>query len=162
MSTVRLCCSDGEILEIENQDAIELCKLIKDMIENNGIEDDIPIANVDKPMMTRVVEFVNKYKEAPFTPIEKPLPSTDMTQLGLDEWYVNFVNVDQQTLFDLVLAANYLDCAPLLELTGAKVASHIKGKSIQEVRQYFKITNDFSPEEEELVLQENQWAEESF
>ena len=65
-------------------------------------------------------------------------------------------------LFELVMAANYLDVKPLLELSCAKVASLIKGKSIQEIRQFFQIENDFSPEEEEQVMQENKWAEESF
>ena len=60
------------------------------------------------------------------------------------------------------MAANYLDVKPLLELSCAKVASLIKGKSIQEIRQFFQIENDFSPEEEEQVMQENKWAEESF
>ena len=60
------------------------------------------------------------------------------------------------------MAANYLDIKPLLELSCAKVASLIKGRSIPEIRQFFKITNDFSPEEEERVIQENKWAEEAF
>ena len=65
-------------------------------------------------------------------------------------------------LFEIVMAANYLDIKPLLELSCAKVASLIKGKSVQEIRQFFNIENDFSPEEEEQVMQENKWAEESF
>ena len=45
-------------------------------------------------------------------------------------WYADFVEVEQETLFELVLAANYLDIKQLLELTCAKVASMIKGKSV--------------------------------
>ena len=33
-------------------------------------------------------------------------------------------------LFEVVMAANYLDIKPLLELSCAKVASLIKGKSV--------------------------------
>jgi len=51
-------------------------------------------------------------------------------------------------LFEIVMAANYLDIKPLLELSCAKVASLIKGKSVQEIRQFFNIENDFTPEEE--------------
>ena len=40
-------------------------------------------------------------------------------------------------LFDIVLAANYLDIKPLLKLGSAKIASLIKGKSIEEIRQFF-------------------------
>ena len=60
------------------------------------------------------------------------------------------------------MAANYLDIKPLLELSCAKVASQIKNKSVKEIRQYFNIENDFTPEEEQQIQEENRWAEESF
>ena len=31
--------------------------------------------------------------------------------------YANYVEVDQETLFELILAANYMDIKPLLDLT---------------------------------------------
>ena len=80
----------------------------------------------------------------------------------MDAWSAEYVDVDQEMLFEVVMAANYLDIKPLLELSCAKVASLIKGKSIQEIRQFFQIENDFSPEEEAQVMEENKWAEESF
>ncbi len=60
------------------------------------------------------------------------------------------------------MASNYLDINSLLELSCAKVASLIKGKSIEEIRKFFNIVNDFSPEEEQLMIDENKWAEQSF
>ena len=38
------------------------------------------------------------------------------------------------------------------------VADIIKGKTPEEIRAYFNIKNDFTPEEEEEVRRENQWA----
>ena len=76
-------------------------------------------------------------------------------------WYADFVDCEQETLFEYVLAANYLDIKPLLELSCAKVASMIKGKSVQEVRNLFNIENDFTPEEEAQIMEENKWAEEA-
>ncbi len=35
----------------------------------------------------------------------------------------------------------------------------IKGKSPEEIRKTFNITNDFTPEEEEQIRRENEWAE---
>jgi hypothetical protein len=35
----------------------------------------------------------------------------------------------------------------------------IKGKSPHEIRKTFNITNDFTPEEEEQIRRENEWAE---
>jgi len=73
-------------------------------------------------------------------------------------WDAEFVNVDQATLFELILAANYLNIKCLLELTCQSVANMIKGKTPEEIRKTFGIKNDFTPEEEEEVRRENQWA----
>jgi len=75
--------------------------------------------------------------------------------------YAKFVDdLDQEMLFELVLAANYMDIKPLLDLTCAKIATMIKGKTPEEIRKAFNIRNDFTPEEEELVRQEDSWCQE--
>ena len=93
--------------------------------------------------------------------IEKPLRSNNLNDVTTP-WYAEFVNLDQEILFELILAANYLDIKPLLELACAKVASLIKNRSIPEIRKFFNIENDFTPEEEAQIMEENKWAEESF
>ena len=35
----------------------------------------------------------------------------------------------------------------------------IKGKKVEEIRKQFNIKNDFTPEEEAQVREENRWAE---
>ncbi|CAN1337772.1 SKP1-like protein 1, partial [Linum perenne] len=49
-------------------------------------------------------------------------------------WGTDFAKVDQATLFDLILAANYLNIKDLLDLTCQTVADMIKGKSPEEIR----------------------------
>lgn len=58
----------------------------------------------------------------------------------------------------LFQAANYLNIKNLLDLTCQTVADMIKGKTPEEIRKTFNIKNDFTPEEEEEVRRENQWA----
>ena len=58
----------------------------------------------------------------------------------------------------LFQAANYLNIKSLLDLTCQTVADMIKGKTPEEIRKTFNIKNDFTPEEEEEVRRENQWA----
>jgi hypothetical protein len=50
------------------------------------------------------------------------------------EWDAKFVDIEQETLFELILAANYMDVKSLLDLTCAKVASMIKGKTPEQIR----------------------------
>ncbi|KAJ1491295.1 Skp1 family, dimerization domain-containing protein [Baffinella frigidus] len=67
-----------------------------------------------------------------------------------------------QVLFNLILAANFLDIKDLLDLTCKTVAEYIKQcKTPEEIRQRFNIPNDFTPEEEEEVRKENAWCEDA-
>ena len=81
----------------------------------------------------------------------------------VQEWYANFVGngLDQEVLFELILAANYMDIKPLLDLTSSAVASMIKGKTPAEIRTTFNIVNDYTPEEEAAVTEENKWCEDA-
>ena len=93
--------------------------------------------------------------------IEKPLRSSDMHDIT-EAWAASFVeSLDQEELFEMILAANFLECKPLLDLLCARVAAMIKGKTPEEIRQTFNITNDFTPEEEAQVREENRWCEEA-
>ena len=63
-------------------------------------------------------------------------------------------------LIGRVQAANYLDIKALLDVGCKTVANMIKGKSPEEIRKTFNIQNDFTPEEEDQIRRENEWAEE--
>lgn len=67
--------------------------------------------------------------------------------------------MEQNYLFELILAANYLDIQPLLDLTCATMATRIKGKTPEEIRQIFNIANDFTPEDDAAFHDEKNWYE---
>ena len=143
---VRLLCSDGEEVEIDLEIA-EKSVLIKGLIDDSGTEEQIPLPNVKRPILEKVITFCQHLKDHAPPEIEKPLKSVDMASV-VDAWYADYINLEQEVLFELIMASNYLDIKPLLELSCSKVASLIKNKSIQEIRKFFNIENDFSPEEE--------------
>ncbi len=89
----------------------------------------------------------------------QPLRSSNLAEI-VPEWDAKFVDIEQEMLFELILAANYLDIKSLLDLTCAKVASMIKNKSPEDIRRTFNIKNDFTPEEEAQVREENKWCDE--
>ncbi len=135
--------------------AAYMSTLVKETLEDKEAQQ-VPLPNVSNQALELVVKYMKYHVDNPAKEIEKPLKSSDMTQV-VSEYDANFVNLDQDLLFELILAANYMDIKPLLELTCAKVASMIKGKTPEQIRTTFNITNDFTPEEEESVRAESSW-----
>ncbi|KAF3446810.1 hypothetical protein FNV43_RR11990 [Rhamnella rubrinervis] len=144
--------SDGETFEVDEAVALE-SQTIKHMIEDDCADNGIPLPNVTSKILSKVIEYCRKHVEA-LKADERAATMDD----ELKAWDADFVKVDQATLFDLILAANYLNIKSLLDLTCQTVADMIKGKTPEEIRKTFNIKNDFTPEEEEEVRRENQWA----
>lgn len=141
--------------------------LIKSMIKNDDddeVEDDfennleIPVINVTAPILRKVIEFLQyHFENGPMKEIEKPLKSDNLSD-SVSEWDSKYIDLENDILFNIILAANYLDIQSLLDLSCAKVATMIKGKSPEEIRKTFNIENDFTPEEEEQIREENKWT----
>jgi len=144
----------------KSKDKTPQSELVKIMCEGDKEEKEMPLPNVKPYILGKVNEYIKYHHSNPADEIEKPLKSANMREV-VSEWDASFVEIEQEHLFELILAANYMDIKPLLDLTCAKVASMIKGKSPEEIRQKFNIKNDFTPEEEEVIRAENKWAEDS-
>ncbi|TYZ67967.1 hypothetical protein PybrP1_011875 [[Pythium] brassicae (nom. inval.)] len=158
---VSLVSMDGDSFEVSASVAA-MSELVKTLISDE--EDDevqeIPLPNVKSTVLSKVIEFCSHHHNNPMREIEKPLKSSDMHDV-VSDWDANFVDIEQDILFELILAANYMDIKSLLDLACAKVASMIKGKTPQEIRETFNIVNDFTPEEESQIREENKWCEEA-
>lgn len=141
------------------EDVAKLMGTVNDLIEDGVVtKKGIPLPAVTGNILSKVVEYC-AHRVANPPPVrgedEGPETSDDIT-----DWERAFCKVDQTTLFEMILAANYLDVKPLLDLTCKTVANMIKGKTPEEIRKIFNIKNDFSPEEEEQIRKENEWCEE--
>jgi len=137
--------SDGELFEIEEGVAVQ-SQTIKHLIEDECANDTgIPISNVTGKILALVIKYCKKHVDA---------ASFD----ELEKWDAEFVKVDQNTLLDLISAANYLEIKSLLDLSCKTTADNIKDKTIEEIRKIFNIKNDYTPEEEEKVRRDNSWA----
>ncbi|GLJ36345.1 hypothetical protein SUGI_0729610 [Cryptomeria japonica] len=150
---VKLKSSDDEMFEVDEAVAFE-SETIKNMIEDTGVESVVPLPNVNSKILAKVIEYCKYHVDATKTSEE----TTAISELDVKTWDKEFVKVDQATLFDIILAANYLNIKKLLDLTCQTVADMIKGKTPEEIRKIFNIKNDYTPEEEEEVRRENQWA----
>ena len=157
---VILISSDGEKIETSAKAAMR-STLIKDSIQD--CRDDIiefTANNVKGNILKKIVEYLEHYKDTEPKEIERPLPSQNFKEC-VDEFDFNFTEIDLDMIFEIILASNYLDIKPLLELASAKVASILKGKTTEEIRRTFAITNEFTPEEEQQIIEENKWCMEN-
>ncbi|XP_007009955.2 PREDICTED: SKP1-like protein 11 [Theobroma cacao] len=78
----------------------------------------------------------------------------------LKNWESKFVDIDKDSLYELLLAADYLNIDSLLDRVIKQVADMIKAsRSVEEVRQTFGIKSDFTPEEEEEIRKEISWID---
>lgn len=130
MPIIKLQSSDGEIFEVD----VEIAKAsvtIKTMLEDLGMDDDeeevVPLPNVNAAILKKVIQWATYHKDDP------PAPEDDENKEkrtdDISSWDADFLKVDQGTLFELILAANYLDIKGLLDVTCKTVANMIKGKT---------------------------------
>ncbi|KAL7626640.1 E3 ubiquitin ligase complex SCF subunit scon-3 [Parahypoxylon ruwenzoriense] len=157
---IRLQSNDNIKIDVEKAVA-ERSLLIKNMLDDLGPNAEgqtIPIPNVTEPVLRKVIEWCEHHRNDPPASNEDESDSRKKTT-DIDEWDQKFMQVDQEMLFEIILASNYLDIKALLDVGCKTVANMIKGKSPEEIRKTFNITNDFTPEEEEQIRRENEWAE---
>ncbi|KAL1566402.1 SKP1-like protein 11 [Salvia divinorum] len=145
--TIVLITSDGQNFEVDEAVA-KLSKTVNNMIEDGCTDGGIPLPNVDSATLVKVLEYCTAHAAA------------DVDSSKFDSDYKKSLEDDrvQDMLFDVILAANYLDITKLLELTCKLVAEMMKGKNTDEIRKKFHIKNDYTPEEEIAVREENKWA----
>jgi S-phase kinase-associated protein 1 len=151
--------SDGEEFKVEEAVVME-SQTIRHMIEDKCADNGILLPNVNSKILSKVIEYCNKHAQAakPVADGAADGASALSPTEDLKNWDAEFIKVDHATLFDLSLAANYLDIKELLHLTCQTIADMIKGKTPEEIRRTFNIKNDFTAEEEEEIRREYQWA----
>ncbi len=146
-ATVKLVSSDAQAFDVEREivePSVTISNLLEDTDDQNAT---VPLPNVKGNVLAKVSEYLHKmheHKDALEGDHFKEFNSTFMEEL------------DQSTLFDLILAANYLNIKTLLDSACQEVANMIKGKTPEEIRRTFNIKNDFTPEEEEEVRRASQ------
>ncbi|KAF6162976.1 hypothetical protein GIB67_021125 [Kingdonia uniflora] len=97
--------------------------MIKHLIEDDCVNDAIPLQNVKSNILAKVIECCKQHVA------ESTEEITMAVDKDLKSWDSNFMKIDQATLYGLMLAANYLCIKNLLDLTCQTVADMIKGNS---------------------------------
>ena len=126
--------------------------------------DCIPLPNVSSPVLEKILQFfTDRLRIAreitDSTELENEDAMTDEQRESL--WFRSMKHVQEHStheLLEILTAANYLHCDPLIDLISSVIAFRISGKSRDEMREILGIVNDFSEEEEKAILEESSWA----
>ncbi|XP_078149520.1 protein FAR1-RELATED SEQUENCE 5-like [Carex rostrata] len=103
------------------------------------------------------IEYCNKHAAADYGNPRKS--NEELKKLEeLNKWDEKFLDIDLASLYEIIMAANYLNIEGLLYLAWKKVLNKIRGKSPEEIRWIFNIGKEFTLEEEEKIRHENEWA----
>ncbi|KAI3908215.1 hypothetical protein MKW98_029516 [Papaver atlanticum] len=132
--TITLKSSDEQTFDIEKTIALQ-SKTLEQMIADNQTDENIVI-----PLTTITGSILAK--------------TSDENQKVWDAQFVTFDNSDK-ILFDMIMAAHFLNIKGLVDLTCQKVADMLKGKTPAEISMIFSIQNQLVPDEEAGVRREN-------
>ncbi|OVA19530.1 SKP1 component [Macleaya cordata] len=169
--------SDEGMFEIDESVAVQ-SDLIKQMIDVDCVDADthqiIPLPEVKTDILSKVIEYCKKHESSSSSKkiiIEEEEEDEDdedskkikKERLEKEEkirkWDEEFMKqMDHKAIFDIILAANYMNIKSLMDLGCQTIADLINGKKAEEIREIFGIKNDFTPEEEEEIKRENQWT----
>jgi S-phase kinase-associated protein 1 len=163
-----------------------MSETLKGLIEDVGTDMVIPLPNVDGPTLEKILTWCKHHyeakKAASAPPVEAevevdegasaekkirtnegdavPVEKKDDEEKKEDTFDATFLAAfDQMAIFSIINASNYMDIPELMISACKSIAAQIRGKKPEEIRKIFNITNDFTPEEEERVRNENIWVD---
>ncbi|CAI0555499.1 unnamed protein product [Linum tenue] len=153
--TITLKSAEGEMFQVEEAVAMELAT-VKNFFDDGTIDSDnaaaavIPLPNVSAQPLSRIIVYCRKQVEF------RGSAAPESEKRSFSDEFVKKLELEE--VRDLVLAANYLNIPYLLDVLNQNVADRIQNKSVEFVRKFFGIENDFTPEEEQAVREQNAWA----
>ncbi|CAJ1930756.1 unnamed protein product [Sphenostylis stenocarpa] len=133
---VTLMTSDGVKMKVEISIVYEM-EIVRSFIEVNDADHSVPfpLPNVSSHTLDLIIELVkNEYD---------------------DEFMKTF---SHDELKEVLVAANYLNMKTLLDFIATAIANLLEKKSVEFIRNFFNIVNDFTPEEEAEIRKTNEWV----
>ncbi len=109
---------------------------------------ELELPQVKGKTLSLVIEYLNHHKGEQGQLLEMPLRSARMMDVCEDAWDARFIDrvadMGNASLYEMVIAANYLGIKCLLHLSAARVAAKIKGLPISKLKETLSIP---SPED---------------
>lgn len=146
---------EQKIITMSYRAAMQSMLIQNALTSNTEDQPEIKLKHLTVDTLQHVARYLEYHVDHPATPISKPLVSPDLS-LVLCPWDLELANFLTETknhdiLFEMLLAANFMDIKPLTEFCAAAIASLMKNKTPEEIRKTFGLSEKPTPEEEEQV-----------
>ncbi len=139
LSQLELVSKEKKSFLVDKEMAVKSSGLIKVILENDSDVLVIPFCEIKSNILELVILFMKYDGPERDNEIPKPIhPEKEMKDI-VGEWRANFVDIEKDILFDLILAANYLNMDSLLHLTCSKVALFLRGKTVEQIKDELKL-----------------------
>lgn len=162
-NSVEILTEDGQTYTV-SVDIAHMSRTLTDlMADARGA---VPLAGVDGKTLEKVVEWCKQHVNDPKDTeaasaqgdvVPAPPKAVELTE----EDKAFFLPLTQEAIFQLILAANYLDIKKLLDVCCRSVANSVLGKTPKQIYEQFGVLNELTPEEEEEIRKDNPWLEDN-
>ncbi|MCL7050052.1 hypothetical protein MKW94_009544 [Papaver nudicaule] len=151
--TVLLRTGEGDTFEVE-QSIVLSSQTIQSFIEDSSVAENIlvPLNNISSDILENVLVYLEKHEENKVRSVNEK-----QELVKWEEDFVKELKTDKGTLFEMVLAADQLGARGLMDVLCQAIADMIMDMTTEEVREFFGIENDFTPEEEAAVRAQAAW-----
>ncbi|CAJ0934332.1 unnamed protein product, partial [Mesorhabditis belari] len=144
--------------------AARRCGTVNHYAQNTGLTDDEAISkmepmalpNVSNESLYYIVRWCEQHRNCPAWVEDQWWENVYNDKMR--QWEKEFMaEMTSDALYDVYMAASYLDIKCLLDHCAQAFADMVQGKSPEEIREIWGLENDFTPEEEEEIKYENPW-----
>jgi len=184
---MKLQTTDNQLLEVE-EGIVSMFNVLKTMLQDLGSvgegDDPVPV-QVDLRVLQQVVTWCQHHKNDPVENNQSSSSSESSDDednedvekdryqhkrdkqydVELDPWDEKFLKEldpeNEDAVFPLILAANFLDIPKLLDVCCKHVAGIIRGRTPQWIRKRFRLTCDFTEEQKAKIREELKWYDEN-
>lgn len=139
---IKLVSRDKVSFEIPDRKFACISKLVAQALENDLKATEIDIPAVAAKDLAPIVEYMIHRQGTEEAAPEAPLRSKFLKDAVKDQWVVALIEkisaTDKQDLYDIILAANYMDIPTLMRTGCAMVATLIKGIPVEKIKEVLK------------------------
>ncbi|XP_017483724.1 PREDICTED: S-phase kinase-associated protein 1-like [Rhagoletis zephyria] len=128
LTDLKIRTKDGEILETRDK-LFEKAPIVREAKTFADEEGCISLNKITSNILRRIIIWAEKCDDE----------SYGLVTGDIEKWKENFLNIDNETLFQMISAADELQQRDLVNRATDKVANEINGMSAPEIAKYFNL-----------------------